>query len=86
MLYVATVAVTDERAGRKAMQSLLHSSGEMRHRGRAVKPPQELINELNRLRDKRPELYDEFLEALRANMAAIVLSNISLIERSRASS
>ena len=81
MVYDMAIAVTDERVGRKAVELLIRSVAEIKHKGRIPKPKQELLNELNELRRTRGDLYDAFHEALRAAMATILVVHATQIDR-----
>ncbi len=76
------LAVSDERAGRKAV-ALILKSADLRHRGHTPPPNKKILNALDNLRRTRGDLYDAFNESLSAAFAAIVASRMPNMKLSK---
>ena len=75
MIFDIGIAVTDHRAGRKAMLLLTKSLADIKHQGHIATPRKEFLELLDQLRRSRGDLYDAFHEALGAAIAAILLAH-----------
>ncbi|WP_125461739.1 MULTISPECIES: hypothetical protein [Rhodomicrobium] len=83
MIFDIGLAVTDERAGRRAMSFLTKSLADIKHRGHVTTPRKEFLDLLDELRRSRGDLYDTFHEALGAAIASILLSHSFDIDRAK---
>lgn len=72
-LYDLTLAVTDERAGRLGFQAVIDAME--KHERSSLRPATGIDADLQELRKTRPDLYDEFVGAIGAALAALLLAH-----------
>lgn len=72
MILDMALAVTNPRAGKKAINELMHSLSEIKSKGDLPRPKRDFVDTLDLLRKSRGDLYDDFQDALRVAFAAII--------------